>query len=37
MSAKILLSVGILLVLSLGGCAAFQPVQPESHFKAVQT
>ena len=34
MSAKILLSVGILLVLSLGGCAT---VQPESHFKAVQT
>jgi cobalt-zinc-cadmium efflux system outer membrane protein len=34
MNAKILLSVGILLVLSLGGCAT---VQPESHFKAVQT
>ena len=32
MNAKI--SVGILLVLSLGGCAA---VQPQSHFEAVQT
>ncbi len=34
MNTKISLGAGMLLVLSLGGCAA---VQPQSHFEAVQT
>ena len=35
MSPKISLCAGMLLFLSLAGCAAIQPVQPASHFDAV--
>ena len=36
MSPKTSLGAGILLFLSLGGCATMQPVQSASHFDAVQ-